>query len=85
MYLFQIPTLIRLVYCYLLVHEFLNFISNLVASIVIWSSMKKPTMEQVAQYHFHHCLSSFAILDQDHCNNIEICKEQFVLVSIKRN
>ena len=77
----EIPTLVgpKGVYCWPRVCEFLHFISNFAVHIVIWSSMKRATVEQVACYLFHGLSPSFAILGQNQCTNIEIGDGQFVL------
>ena len=46
--------------------------------------MKKATAEQVARYLFHDLSPPFVILGQNHCTNIEIGDDQFVL-SINEN
>ena len=51
------------VYCHPCVCKFLRFISNFAARIVIWSSMKRTTIEQVVCYLFHDLPPFFAILD----------------------
>ena len=40
--------------------------------------MKRSTVEQVARYLFYDLLSLFAVLDQNHCKNIEIGDGKFV-------
>ena len=65
-------------YCHPCVREFLHSISNFVARVVIWSSMKRTTIKQIACFLFHDLPALFAILDQNHCTNIEIEDDQFV-------
>ena len=73
-YSLQIPTLIGLkgVYCCPRVCEFLCCISGFAAHIVVWSSMKRTTVEYIAHFFFHDLPSSFAILDQNQCMNINL-------------
>ena len=81
MYSSRVPTLIgpKGVYCRPCVREFLRLLSNFAAHIVIWSSMKRTTVEQVARYLFHDLPPPFAVLGQNHCSSIEIADGQFVL------
>ena len=81
LYSSRVPTLVgpKGVYCRPRVRKFLRLFSNFAAHIVIWSSMKRTTVERVARYHFHDLPPPFAILGQNHCKNIEIGDGQFVL------
>ena len=76
----RIPTLVgpKGVYCCPRVHEFLHFISGFAARVVVWSSMKKSTVELIAHFLFHDLPSPYAILGQNECTNIEIGDGQFV-------
>ena len=67
------------VYCRPRVREFLHLLSNFAAHIVIWSSMKRTTVERVARYLFLNLPPPFAVLGQNHCSSIEIGDGQFVL------
>ena len=60
------------------VREFLRFISNFAARVVVWSSMKRTTIELIARFLFHDLPSPSAILGQNECMNIEIGDGQFV-------
>ena len=75
-----IPTLVgpKGVYCCPRVCEFLHFISGFAARVVIWSSMKRSTVELIARFLFHDLPSPYAILGQNECTNIEIGDDQFV-------
>ena len=81
LYSSRVPTLVgpKGVYCRPCVHKFLRLLSNFAAHIVIWSSMKRTTVERVARYLFHDLPPSFAILGQNHCSSIEIGDGQFIL------
>ena len=79
-YSLQIPTLVgpKGVYCHPRVREFLRFISGFAAWVVVWSSMKRSTVELIARFLFHDLPSPFAILGQNECVNIDIGDGQFV-------
>ena len=76
----RIPTLVgpKGVYCRPRVREFLRLISGFAARVVVWSSMKRSTVELIARFLFHDLPSPFAILGQNECANIEIGDGQFV-------
>ena len=76
----RIPTLVgpKGLYCRPRVREFLHFISDFAARIMVWSSMKRSTVELIARFHFHDLPSPYAILGQNECTNIEIGDGQFV-------
>ena len=73
-YSLQIPTLVgpKGVYCCPHVPEFLRCISGFAAWVVVWSSMKRSTVELIARFLFHDLPSPYAILGQNECTNIEI-------------
>ena len=81
LYSLEIPTLVgpKGVYCRPRVREFLRFIGNFAARIVIWSSMNKATIERVARYLFHGLSPPFAILGLNQCSNIDIRDGKSVL------
>ena len=59
--------------------EFLRFISGFAARVVVWSSIKRSTVELIARFLFHDLPSPFAILGQNESRaNIEIGDGQFV-------
>ena len=76
----RIPTLVGLkgVYCRPCVREFLCFISGFATRVMVWSSTKRTTVEQIARVFFHDLPSPFAILGQNECTNIEVGDGQFV-------
>ena len=80
MYSLQIPTLVspKGVYCRPHVCEFLRFISGFAAQVVVWSSMKRSTIELITRFLFRDLPSPYAILGQNECTNIEIEDGQFV-------
>ena len=75
-----IPTLVgpKGVYSRPRVREFLRFISGFAARVVVWSSMKRSTVELIARFLFHDLSSPFAILGQNKCANIDIGDGQFI-------
>ena len=79
-YSLRIPTLVgpKGVYSRPHVCEFLCFISSFTARVVVWSSMKRSTVELIARFLFHDLPSPYAILGQNECTNIEIGDSQFV-------
>ena len=79
-YSLRIPTLVgpKGVYCRPCVREFLPFISSFAARVVVWSSMKRSTVELIASFLFHDLPSPYAILGQNECTTIEIGDGQFV-------
>ena len=66
------------VYCRPCFREFLCFISNFAARVVVWSSMKRSIVELIASFLFHDFPSPYAILGQNECTNIEIGDGQFI-------
>ena len=66
------------VYCRPRVRKFLSFISGFAARVVVWSSMKRSTVELIVRFFFHDLPSPYAILGQNECTNIEIGDGQFV-------
>ena len=75
-----IPTLVgpKGMYYHPRVSEFLRFISGFATRVVVWSSMKRSTIEPIAYFLFHDLPSPYAILGQNECTNIEIGDGQFV-------
>ena len=75
-----IPTLVgpKGVYCRPRDCEFLRLISGFAARVVVWSSMKRSTVELITCFLFFDLSSPFAILGQNECTNIEIGDGQFV-------
>ena len=60
------------------VNNFLHEVSQFAQKIVIWSSMKKSTAEDVVNYLFHHLQSPFDILGQEQCKRIETSKRRYL-------
>ena len=79
-YFSQIPTLVgpKGVYCHPCVREFLRCFSSFAARVVVWSSMKRTTIEQIARFLFYDLPTSFSILGLNQCTNIEIGDGRFV-------
>ena len=77
----SIPTLVspKGVYCCPHVREFLHSISKFATQVVIWSSMKRTIIEDIANFLFYDLSAPFAILGQSHCSNNEIGDSKFVL------
>ena len=67
LYSSEIPTLVgpKGVYCRPRVREFLCYIGDFAARIVIWTSMNKATVKQVALYLFYGLSPPFVILGQN--------------------
>jgi hypothetical protein len=68
-----VPTIVRpkAVFTRPGLHEFLTTISDFAARVLIWSSMKRSTVEKIVQYLFCGLLLWFDILGQDSCRRIE--------------
>ena len=81
----RIPTLVspKGMYYRPRVHEFLRFISSFAAWVVIWSSMKRSTIELIAHFLLHDLPSPYAILGQNKCTNIGIGDGQLVFSFIE--
>ena len=81
MYSSEIPTLVgpKGVYCRPHMREFLKWVSDFAARIVVWSSMKKTIVLSIANYLFHGLPPSFAILGQDHYQTIDVGEGKCVL------
>jgi len=71
-YFARIPTLIgrKCVYCRPRLHEFLDRIFDLVAHIVVWNSMRRETVELIADFLFHDLPPPYAIFGHNHCQTI---------------
>jgi hypothetical protein len=48
-------------------HEFFTMISEFATRVLIWSSMKRSTVEKIIQYLFRGLALPFDILGQDSC------------------
>jgi hypothetical protein len=61
-------------------HEFFTKISKFTARVLIWSSMKRSTMEKIVQYLFRRLPLPFDILGQDSCRKIETSRGKYLTV-----
>ena len=60
--------------------NFLTEISKFAARIVIWSSMKKSTVQKIVEYLFRGLPLPFDILGQDSCRKIETSRGKYLTV-----
>ena len=61
-------------------YEFLTTISKFAVRIIIWSSMKKSTVEEIVHYLFRDLLQPFEVLGQDNCRKIKIYQGKYLKV-----
>jgi hypothetical protein len=61
-------------------HEFFTTISKFATRVLIWSSMKRSTVEKIVQYLFHSLPLPFDILGQDSCRRIETSRDKYLTV-----
>jgi hypothetical protein len=61
-------------------HEFLTTISKFAARVIIWSSMKRSTVEEIVHYLFRGLPQPFEVLGQDSCREIEIYRGKYLKV-----
>ena len=61
------------------VRAFLAEIRNITNSIVVWSSMKKSTVDEIAKYLFSDMSSPNLILGQESCERIEVRPKVFLM------
>jgi hypothetical protein len=61
-------------------HEFLTTISKFSARVIIWSSMKRCTIEEIFHHLFRGLPQSFEVLGQDCCKKIEIYRGKYLKV-----
>ncbi len=75
-----VPTLIgpKGVYVRPRLREFLAAISDIAAHVIIWSSMKRSTVEAIAGFLFKDLTPPFDILGQDSCTKIETTPNNFL-------
>jgi hypothetical protein len=78
----MVPTIVGLkaVFTCLGLHEFLTTISEFAARILIWSSMKRSTVEKIVQYLYRGLVLPFDILGQDSCRRIETSRGKYLTV-----
>lgn len=81
-YCCKFPTFIgpKAVYTRPGVRAFLADIRNITNSIVVWSSMKKSTVAEIAKYLFSDMPSPALILGQESCEKIEVRPNVFLMV-----
>jgi hypothetical protein len=77
-----VPTIVgpKAIFTCLGLHEFFTTISDFAARVLIWSSMKRSTMEKIVQYLFRGLPISFDILGQDSCRRIETSRGKYLIV-----
>jgi hypothetical protein len=61
-------------------HEFLTAISKFAARVIIWSSMKRSTVEEIVHYLFRGLPQPFEVLGQDSCRKIEVYRGRYLKV-----
>jgi hypothetical protein len=61
-------------------HEFLTAISKFAARVIIWSSMKRSTIEEIVRYLFRGLPQPFEVLGHDSCRKIEIYRGKYLKV-----
>jgi hypothetical protein len=61
-------------------HEFLTAISKFAARVIIWSSMKRSTVEDIVHYLFRGLPQPFEVLGQDSCRKIKIYRGKYLKV-----
>jgi hypothetical protein len=77
-----VPTIVGLkaVFMRPSLHEFFTTISEFAARVLIWSSMKRSTVEKIVQYLFRCLALPFDILGQDSCRRIETSWGKYLTV-----
>jgi hypothetical protein len=58
--------------------EFLAAVKEVTACIVVWSSMKRSTIEGVVKFLFNGLPQPFETLGQESCEKIEISRDQYL-------
>lgn len=66
------------VYTHPSLSEFLARIKEVIARIVVWSSMKRSTVEEVVKFLFNGLLQLFKILGRKSCRKIKISLNQYL-------
>jgi hypothetical protein len=59
-------------------HEFLSALPDFVANIVIWSPMRRSTVEQIVDFLFHELPRPYDVLAQESCTKIEPAPGKFL-------
>jgi hypothetical protein len=77
-----VPTIVELkaVFTSFGLHEFFITISEFAARVLIWSSMKRSTVEKIVQYLCCGLALPFDILGQDSCRRIETLRGKYLTV-----
>jgi hypothetical protein len=77
-----VPTIIepKAVFMHPGLHEVFTTISEFATCVLIWSSMKRSTMEKIVQYLFCGLALPFDILGQDSCQRIETSRGKYLTV-----
>jgi hypothetical protein len=77
-----VPTIIgpKIVFTRPSLHEFFTTISEFAIRVLIWSSMKRSTMEKIVQYLFRSLALPFDILGQVSCQRIETSRDKYLTV-----
>ena len=78
----MVPTVVELkvVFTRFGLHEFLTAISKFAARVIIWSSMKRSTVEEIVHYLFLCLPQPFEVLGHDSCRKIKIYWEKYMKV-----
>ena len=58
--------------------EFLTAITKFATRVIIWSSMKRSTVEEIVHYLFHDLPQPFEVLGQDNCRKIKIYRGKYL-------
>ena len=77
-----IPTIVgpKAVFMWPRLHEFLTVISMFTTRVIIWSSMKRSTIEEIVYYLFRGLPQPFEVLGQDSYRKIEIYQGKYLKV-----
>jgi hypothetical protein len=76
----SVPTIVgpKGVYTRPSLSEFLAIVKEVTARIVVWSSMKRSTIEGVVKFFFNGLPQPFETLGQESCGKIEISRIQYL-------
>jgi hypothetical protein len=77
-----VPTIVgpKVVFTWPGLHEFLTTISKFAIRVIIWSSMKRSTIEEIVHYFFRGLPQPFEVLGQYSCRKIEIYRGKYLKV-----
>ena len=81
-HLSMVPTIIRLKAIFMRpsLHEFFTMISKFAVRVIIWSSMKRSTVQKFVHYLFCGLPQPFEVLRQDNCRKIEIYQGKYLTI-----